>query len=370
MEQPGERTIHRCTASPAGRLLQGCLVFLPLAVLIQQLQSQLTNQHPSLQRLFYSYLNLGDGNPALMEVMRGRLLVRYLILGATSWMRWLHVPVPASAINDSLQVLCTWAALCVSFLWARRWLDAGHALAATLLIPPLICFGFLQQGGAISYPYDLPALLFSALALWSITSDRFRAFVVVLAIGICNKETVAWVVPGWFAFQFLRRVPLTRLALLRRSAVVTITCFVAYYGCRWITGPPITDSNVAGMTVDHVWLDDDQFLRPWGNVLELACLRLTKTVWRNIYWALALPCIPLILIRRVHPELRALCWGLPFLFAGSFVFMNIWEVRSFYAILPLTSVALVYLLTDHAPDSTHTRIPGTARSEPVPAGAR
>lgn len=168
------------------------LLLLPLALLVVNLQEATTGG--AYSKTFENYL-WGRIGP----IFDTRVLMRWIL--AVTWTFWPIETTPES-IYPFLQWGALWVALCATFGFARTFLPSCGALLATLLTALWVTWGFLPIGYSMSYPYDLPALMFSALGLYAITRGEIWLLMAILGLGTLNKETTLWLIPAWALWQW------------------------------------------------------------------------------------------------------------------------------------------------------------------------
>jgi hypothetical protein len=227
---------------------------------------------------------------------------------------------------------------------ARRFVPhPAIACAAPLLACAFLPWGFLENGFNMSYPYDLPVVFFSALAIWFIVSGQYWPLLATIVLGTLNKETMVWLVPVYVLQSLLEGGPRARRWL--RSILLGGAFAACYLGPRVLMGTPddhaaLTFSSRADQVLKNGAI---AHTRLQSNLQELR-LNHRGRFYQNVYWVFLLHLPALIGWRRLPRQLRLLYAGVPFLLVPLFVFGNICELRLYNEIIPLGAVAATCVL--------------------------
>jgi hypothetical protein len=210
-------------------------------------------------------------------------------------------------------------------------MKASAALLVPLLVAVFIPWGFLRVGQSISFPYDLFCVLFAVAAYYCVLADRFSLLCLVVALGVLNKETMVYFVPTYLFVSLRRNTP----GAWRRAFILGVIFLAAYYIPRIFVHP----INGA-LTVSY---HDGKSMRWILNIRELL-LQGEKRTFQNVYWPLSIHLPAFIRWRSLHPDLKRLYWGIPFLLVPIFLLGNIYELRLYNEILPLGALSCASLL--------------------------
>lgn len=318
-------------------------IFLPAAVVIVEMQSEMTNHHWSNADILRDYLA-----GALHAVFSTRVLMRWAILALWNASPFILSP---SETYFLLQIPIVWAALVISADCAGRFMPRIAALASALLTAAILPWGMTRLGDRVSYPYDLSSLFFSAAAIACICAGRTRAFLVLLVLGTLNKETMVWLIPGFaarVAGQF-RGEP--RKAA--KSIVLALALFAAaYYAPRAVYNARTSGKQGLKWLTTATWVHEQRKTTKMEKPPDiprwkLNIIRLGQS-WtapaENLYLALLVHLPGLLFVRRLPRPIRQLYWGVPVFLGSMWFFGFIWEVRIFNELLPLSTMSLVWLL--------------------------
>lgn len=249
-----------------------------------------------------------------------RVLVPILALPLYRVTGW--SPKTVFTMFEFLSALGLWAA-CIYVL--GQWMPTTRARAFATLFLLLLPFSFLlQHRWPIFYPFDTPAMAFTALGLGLISRSRWRLALAIAALAAFNRES-AVLLPFCAVFLHSHRE-------LRRVAAWALAMSVAILASRKAISLALP--NNAG---DAIWLHVDGRLRLVNNLDWLA----TPNHWLLLpsYFAflpLAWPC----LWSDIPSPLRRLTWVMGGYFLCLLVTANIYEPRVFGEILILLFVPL------------------------------
>ena len=306
-------------------LLPAALLLFP-ALALAQLQAELTNTAPNLAGLNAAYY---DGT--MGPIFDARLLMRLVVRGTEALL-----PLSLGHAHVLWQAATLWGGLLCCLGAARRL----GALPAQALLAPLVAVAwlpwtFLRTGHHASFPYDFPALLFAAGALWAFIARRHAAHVALVLVGTLSKETIVW----------LAAAPLA-LALLERGAwkrhfawgIVACAAFAAaYLAARLPMGAWWTASLEAPI--------DGAAPRPRlsTNFEELLLGGMSGPL-QNAWLAWAPLLAGLACWRRLPLEARAAYLALPVFLGPILLAGNVNELRLYNDVLPLGAVVVALLL--------------------------
>jgi len=265
-----------------------------------------------------------DGVPPI--IWKARVLVRGLILLVTG----VSPHLGPEAANLFVQAAFVAAALVVIYRSMGRVTGPGGALFAAAVAAAAVPWGFLSVGYRISYPYDLPALFFSAAGLAAIVARRFDLLVVTVALGTLNKETTVFLLPAYVIAEW----PLAnRRRLLLRALALTFAFAVAYETPRLLlqSDAPllVTVYGKVGAgqesrlqaNLRHVFFGD-----PGGFI-------------QSVWWVAVLHVPAVLLFRRLPRALRAAYLAAPVFIVPLFFFANVFELRLYNELIPLGAMS-------------------------------
>jgi hypothetical protein len=247
-------------------------------------------------------------------------------------------------INLVLQAGFATAGMVGVWLFARRWLGEVGALITAVGTAGWLCWGFAPFTGAVSYPYDLPAFAFSALGLAAVVWRRYWLLALVIAVGCFNKETVFWLVPAWFFWAMKDPEHRTDRGEWFRSVGLGLL-FVAVYTVPRLIFPQ--GEGASPLTMSYLETDPGAptpgSLRLWQNFRLVVLLKpMYGFPW--IHTALALHLAAPVLWRRLPADLRWLYAAAIFFVLPTIIVGNVWELRIFNELMPLSVTALLVAL--------------------------
>jgi hypothetical protein len=232
---------------------------------------------------------------------------------------------------------------------------SGGALFAAALTVAAVPWGFLSVGYRVSYPYDLPALFFSAAGLAAIVTRRFEALVAVIVLGTLNKETTIFLIPAYFLAEWPGEA---RRTLFWRTLILALAFGITYEVPRLLMQPAhsmlITVHTQAGdgagsrigSNFDHLFRGNP------GGFLE------------HVAWVAMLHLPALLSFRRLPWGLKAAYFATPVFIVPTFLFANVYELRLYNELIPLGAMAGAAVLAgsaDASPDPQRNSKPVTSR---------
>ena len=325
---------------------QNLIVFALLfvaSVLLVNLQMDATNgsqartapwQKTILQDYFLGTLGNASGDDVPPIIFQARILVRG-ILWAAGWATFYQVSL--DRVNMVVQIAFTWGALCLVYRAALALkLSVEWALIAALVAFAFVPWGFLYVGYSLSYPYDLPALFFSAAGVAAIVSRRYDWLAAVIAVGTVNKETTALLLPAYLIAEWPAD-PKARGAHIRSVIGLGILFAIAYETPRMLlqANDPmlLTYSAHAGT------------LPRWQNNLNMLCGQGFIFYTESVYWIAALHLPALVGFRLLPGGLKALYYSAAVVFVGPMLAVgNLNELRIFNEVIPLGALATCFVL--------------------------
>lgn len=337
---------------PGGRNTRlATITFLfPLAALLCQLQYE-TSRRPEVEPVLERYLS-----SELPSVFTSRILPR---AGITAIHGLGGGHISHEHANALLQLVCIWGALSLIFELAHHYLALIPALGATFLAALYTIWGFVGTAGYYAYPYDFPALLFSAAGLLAIATRRIAWLFLVVLLGTMNKETIVWLVPAFFFVCARGGVPLR--GLLLKTALLLLLFAVAYELPRVLLSP----THALQVTVQATGPTTPRYL---GNLRDLLFLN-QRNIFTNVWYPFALHAPAVLCFARLHVDLRRMYWAAPILLVPVFFFGNVSEARLYNEIVPLGAVAAMYVFA-RAWDSPGTRqVASRAKDVAPPTGS-
>ena len=254
--------------------------------------------------------------------------------------------------NLAIQFVAVWAALALVYAAAARVVPPFAAGAATLLAATFVPWGFLSVGYTASWPYDLPSLAFAAFGTWAILARRFRPFVVALALGTLNKETVVFLLP---AYLFAAWPGLPRRRWMAEAVILAAVFALAYEAPRMV----YSHQHAPAVTFSAY---DDAVPR-W--VVNLGHLRfhIQGLPLENIYWAFTLHVVPLLGWRTLPHGLRAIYLCAPVLLVPIFFVGNLYELRLYNELIPAGALGTTLVLwRRYGQRAVHTLASGGVQS--------
>jgi hypothetical protein len=239
--------------------------------------------------------------------------------------------------NALLQLVCIWGALFLTFEFARVYLAPVPALAAAFLTALFPIWGLVHSAGDYTYPYDFPALCFSAAGLLAIARRRTSWLIVVVLLGTANKETIVWLIPASLLVGMQKG---ERLRWLLWRAALLGLLFAAVYELPRVWLDP---HHSLHFTVQTAGPRRDRWLENLNDLLLLN----GRNLFTNVWYPFALHVPVLLFAWRLHPDLRRLYWATPLLLLPVFLFGNVSEARLFNEVVPLGAVAAMYVFVRH-----------------------
>lgn len=308
---------------PWDRALQLALTGSAIAIV----QREMTWRPEVVDTLFAAYFH-GDG----ARVSNTRLLMREAVnalAGITG--------VEVLTINFALQIAAAIIGVVATWCFARRWLGENQAMGATLLAGAWMLWGFGHLGWRISYPYDLPAFAFSALGLLAIATRHFKALIMCIILGTLNKETLPWLIPAWFFFHRDQRGGGSG-TLWKQSCILCASFLVAYLLPRLPSAHEGDHGLVTASLIDYSVESNSPRI-----IYNLERLLTLKGVYfiGDLQFVLLLHLVPVLMWQYLPVDLRKLYYATPLFIIPMLLAGNVWEVRIFAEILPLTSVAMI-----------------------------
>ena len=306
-----------------------CLLYLPIAIAVAELQLATTYDVGEGKAIFTGYLADGQG-----AIFHARPLTRWIISATTGL---LHTTPEWS--NFWLQSFSMWLAMMSISIASLRIEPRCHPVAPSLLALAWLLFGFLSLGGRIAYPYDIPALFFSALALLALFARSYPLMLVAVCAGSLNKETLIWMIPAW---GLCRR---EGTVSARRALTETAVLALVYTGIYVMLRLPSDGSSF--LTVSAAVPSDEDpgrnVSRLWRNMMEFGFQGYGR-VRQNVYWPLSLYLAALSLAFRASREFRILAGCSLLYIATILVVGNIWETRLLNEVLPFSSLLVAHWL--------------------------
>ena len=306
-----------------------CLLYIPIALAVAELQLATTYDVGVGKAIFSGYLVDGQG-----AIFHARPLTRWIIGGTTGFLN-----TTPDWSNFWLQSLSMWLAMMTISIASLRIDPRCHPAAPSLLALAWLMFGFLSLGGRIAYPYDIPALFFSALALLALFSRSFPLMLLAVCAGSLNQETLVWMIPAW---GLCRREEGTAT---RRAIMETAVLALVYTGIYIMLRLPSGGSSLLTVSAAIPSVEDParSVSRLWRNILEL-CFQGHGRVRQNVYWPLSLYLAALCLGFRANREFRILAGCSLLYIATILVVGNIWETRLLNEVLPFSSLLVAHWL--------------------------
>ncbi|MCB2156299.1 hypothetical protein KQI84_15600 [bacterium] len=254
---------------------------------------------------------------------------------------WDNTPFDIYTVNFITQCIAASVALLATWAFAGHWLKRTHALIAALLAGGWTCWAYVHLASRFSYPYDFPALAFSALGLVAIVKRRYWGIVACIIIGGFNKESIFWLVPAWFFFAMSE--PANRRSRSEWLRSIALGClFVLVYLTPRLFIPQ--GDEASALTVSLVESDPRMKLHGSPLIVQNAYYFFTCARTRGFPW-MQISVMPHVLVlllwRRFPSDLRWLYAALPFFLVPTLIAGNVWELRIFNEILPLTTTAFV-----------------------------
>jgi hypothetical protein len=322
---------------PRARTVALLALMVPAAWMLAVLQADVTNVSDFSASVVQDYAagTIGDhwtdGVPPI--IWKARVLVRGLILalvGVTGGR------LSVETANVVIQAGFIAAALIVIYRSVTPVSAAGGALFAAALAVASVPWGFLSVGYRISYPYDFPALFFSAAGLAAILSRRFDLLVVVVVLGTLNKETTLFLLPAYVLAEWPRTG--ARRQLLWRTVILALAFAITYEVPRVLlqsTQPMLVTvyGKVGAGGDSRVWSNLNHVLHgdPGGFM-------------QSAWWVAMLHVPPLLFFRRLPWALKAAYFATPFFLVPTFFFGNVYELRLYNELIPLGAMGCAAVL--------------------------
>jgi hypothetical protein len=318
------------------------LVLIPPSILIQQLQAEQTNRGGMAEKAFNMYL---DGT--IGTLFSARLLPAETVglVQKVSGGR-----VSSHGANAFVQIVALCAGLFATHRFALLFLANAWALSATLLTACLLPWGFLDLGYASSWPYDFPALFFSAAGMILVLRQRAFLFGAVLILGTLNKETMVWLIPAWFFHAQRGWRPDARA--VAQTLLFAVLFYATYQTVRFAHADLYTPLSVT-VSAYEVPADGSHPRTPRAaqNLKELVFEGRGRAL-QNVYLGLAVHLVAIVFLFKLPRSIRRLYWATPFFFLPLFFFGNICELRLYNELLPLGTVSVAFLLQQEWASST------------------
>jgi hypothetical protein len=224
------------------------------------------------------------------------------------------------------------------------------ALFASAVTVAFVPWGFLSVGFRVSYPYDLPAMFFSAAGLAAILSRRFDWLCAVVAIGTLNKETTVFLLPAYVLAERSHGLPRSQRvesrALFIRGLILAAIFAVAYEVPRLL----LQSAQPMLITV-HTASGDAANSRLWSNLNHLFHGEPGSFI-QSAWWVAMLHVPPLMYWKRLPRALQAAYLATPVFIVPLFFFGNIYELRLYNELIPLGAMGSAAVLVGN-PGTKH-----------------
>jgi hypothetical protein len=259
-----------------------------------------------------------------------RILMPWLIDHVATW---LTLPSPRIVIKlyESLMAFLTALALYayLSSLCKNAWLALVFALGLFYIYPFLY---FIVPWSRAYYASDIASILLFTLGLYFLHGRRFWPYYVVLAVGLFNRETIAFLLLGFAFSQYgqMERRPFAMHIIGQILLIVAIKLWLAYI-FRGNPGAGLysLDDNLSesGMPAtiqsSRLYLNVMQFTK-WKSFVNM-------TSFMGFLW------LPLIFLwNRIEDNfVRKIAFIIPCFVAGMFVVGNLYEFRIFGELVPI-----------------------------------
>jgi hypothetical protein len=259
-----------------------------------------------------------------------RILMPWLIDHVATW---LTLPSPRIVIKlyESLMAFLTALALYayLSSLCKNAWLALVFALGLFYIYPFLY---FIVPWSRAYYASDIASILLFTLGLYFLHGRRFWPYYVVLAVGLFNRETIAFLLLGFAFSQYgqMERRPFAMHIIGQILLIVAIKLWLAYI-FRGNPGAGLysLDDNLSesGMPAtiqsSRLYLNVMQFTK-WKSFVNM-------TSFMGFLW------LPLIFLwNRIEDNfVRKIAFIIPCFVAGMFVVGNLNEFRIFGELVPI-----------------------------------
>jgi len=285
-----------------------------------------------------------DGVPPI--IWKARVLVRGLLLALTAVLPHLNV----ETANLIVQASFVLAALVVIYRSTATLATPAGALFASALAVAFVPWGFLSVGFRISYPYDLPAIFFSAAGLAAILARRFDLLVAAVAIGTLNKETTVFLLPAYVLAEWGRG---EGRGVLTRALILAAAFAVAYEVPR-----VLLQSSQPMLVTVHTASGDAAGSRVWSNLRHVFNGEPGAFI-QSVWWVALLHAPPLLSWTRLPRPLKAAYVATPLFVVPLFFFGNIYELRLHNELIPLGAMGCAAVLVG-LPDAPQRVKPGAS----------
>ena len=326
-------------------------LLVPAGWMLAVLQADLTNGSGFSASLVQDYADgtIGDhwtdGVPPV--IWKARILVRGLILALVAVAPG-HMGIGFA--NLILQAAFVGAALIVIYRATATFSGPGGALFAAAVSVASVPWGFLGVGYRVSYPYDLPALFFSAAGLAAILLRRFDLLVLTVVLGTLNKETTIFLLPSyvlaeWPAPSEVAGPIAQRRRLLWRALLLALAFVITYETPRLLLQPqPPSLVTVYGN------LGTGHDSRVWANINHVLFGDPGGFI-QNVWWVAMLHVPPLVFFRRLPRALKAAYVATPVFLGPLLFFANVFELRLYNELIPLGAMACAAVLLPQGRES-------------------
>jgi hypothetical protein len=321
--------------APTRRTIALVILALAAAWMLAVLQADVTNVTDFSASIVRDYADgtIGehwtDGVPPI--IWQARVLVRGLILTVTAVAPHLTV----EGANLLVQAGFLFGALVVIYRATSLMATPAAALFASALTVASVPWGFFSVGFRVSYPYDLPAIFFTAAGLAAILSRRFDLLVAAIAIGTLNKETTVFLLPAYVLAEW--RTDSARV-VITRGLILAAVFAVAYEVPR-----VLLQSAQPMLVTVHTASGDPAGSRVWLNLRHLFFGEPGDFI--QSVWGVALLHVPPLLYWKQLPRtLKAAYLATPLFIGPLFFFGNIYELRLYNELIPLGAMGCAAVL--------------------------
>lgn len=314
-------------------VLSRSTIFFTVSICIVNLQMTLTNTFRGIDSFV-----AGEMGP----IFTSRVLTRYiLILFSTLFPHY-----SLTEINFWFQTASMFFALSVVYAVGTILTSKLHGFTAAMICSAMIPWGFLRCGFNVSYPYDLPALLATALGLYAILRRIDLLFYTILFLAALNKETVIWLIPIFVLYQ--KTDNFFDKNLIKKLLYALLAYSSGYVGVRYMLYGSSLFFEMNRFVSTHQNDDPRLFL----NLAQFASpFRGDYTQW--LYYPLIMNLLPLVFFQNLPKLIRYSYTALPFYLVPIFIAGNVNEFRLFNEILPVSALALPYLFV--RPNNAHVQ---------------
>jgi hypothetical protein len=341
--------------NPRARAVALLALVFSAAWMLAVLQADVTNVDNFSASLVRDYADgtIGDqwtdGVPPV--IWKARVLVRGLILALAGVAPGLGV----ETANLIVQAGFVAAALVVVYRSTTTIAGPGGALFAAALAAASVPWGFLSVGYRISYPYDLPALFFSAAGLAAILARRFDLLAAAVVVGTLNKETMVFLLPAYVLAEWPAE---DRRRLLQRALLLAVAFAIAYEVPRVLLQP----AQPMLVTV-HATVVEGGESRVWSNINHL--LRGDPGGFvQGVWWVALLHVPPLVFFRRLPWAIKAAYFATPVFLVPMFFFANVYELRLYNELIPLGAIGCAAVLVGLSDAQTTVKSSASRRHGP------